>query len=1052
MRKLFLLILAVVCVAVSSFAQRTVSGKVMDDKGNPVVNASVLVKGTKTGTTTKADGSYSLTVPSNAKTLVISSVDMETMEVAIGTSAMINVTLKSAEKTMQEVVVTTAFGIKKDKKSIGYSTTQLNNDEVTMGHTINVANSLNGKVPGIRVNGSGGSFAGSSIVIRGFNTFTGSNQPLIVVDGIAVNNGGGGNSLQIGVTNSNRGIDINEDDIDNISVLKGPSASALYGARATNGVILITTKKGKQGDKNSIQFSTTYSIEQVDRFPDFQNQYAQGTGGNFPTTPSGQTNASWGPLIKGQIVNQYNPVTDAMDRAAPLVAYPNNVRDLFRNGYDWQTTVGFSGGTDKNAYRFSYGYLKAAGVLKNNDLTRHNFSINASSKVNNRLTVAVTGNYINNASVRTQQGNQLANPLFRAWFQPRSWDLTGLAYQDAAGNQRYPFGEDNPYWTIDNNRYRDEINRFFGSVSANLKLSSWLQADYRIGTDLFTFISHGYDQIGTRGQANTNAGGVGAVTETRNQFRSITSNLYFTAHKKFGPLDVTGVAGNEIYQELSKNVTTTGRGVIIRDFENIKNTTTIATPGVSSPLYRLVGVYGDLTLLYKSYLSLEGTLRNDWSSIFKPGNWSYLFPSLTGSINVTEVFPSMKGNFIQNLKLRASTAKVGKGTSEFLYSTDSYFVSGGSADGFGPTISYPFNNAGTSLQSFTLSGTAGNAKLGPEFTTNNEVGIELSLLKDRFNVDLTLYQQKSKNLIFNVPIAPSAGITSVVKNAGNMHTRGMELQLVVTPVKTKTFNWNINFNYTRFKSIVDDLAQGVATITLAGFVTPNVKLVPHQEYGQIYASGFLRDAKTGKMLIGANGLPLGVTSADIKVGNPNPKYLIGATNTFSFNDFSFSFVIDYRKGGDIYSRNVADIQRNGAGAETAEFPRFDANGVPTKPYLFDGVYSNGQPNTTHVSAEQYFGNSGKYLAGEGFIFDATWFRIREASVSYRIPASVTRKTPFSSMELSIFGHNLFLRCPNYPHLDPEQNVVGTPGSGVQGLEFNALPETRTMGVGLKFNL
>ena len=1040
MRKLLLLFAAGVLSVCQLWAQRTITGIVTDDKGSPMANVSVIIKGTKSGTVTKVDGTYSLSVSGSAKTLVFSSVEGGSQEVAIGEQSSINVTMKAQEKAMSEVVVT-AFGIRKDKKSIGYSTTQLTNEQVNMSHNINITNALTGKVAGIRVNGSGGSFSGSSIIIRGYNTFTGSNQPLIVVDGIALNNGGGGNALQTGVTNSNRGIDLNPDDIESMTVLKGPSASALYGARAANGVILITTKKGKQGEKNSIQFSTSYQIEQVDRFPEYQNQYGQGTGGNF----IGTTNASWGPEIKGQTVNQYNPATDKFDRAAPLLAYPNNVTDLFRNGYDWQSTVGFSGGNERTAFRFSYGYLKAQGVLDNNNLTKHNFSVNANSKVNSRLTVGASATYTYNASKRTQQGNQLSNPLFRGWFEPRSYDLTGLAFQDAIGNQRYPMGEDNPYWTIINNRYHDEINRIFGNINFNLRLFSWLQADYKIGTDVFSTFRHGYDQIGVRGQANTNTIPGGGITETRNQYRSLTSNFYLTAHKRYGAFDVTALAGNEIFQEYNKTLTTTGQTLIVRDFENIKNTTSIQTPAVGSSLYRLVGLYGEVTLLYKNIATIDGTLRSDWSSILKPGHQQYWFPSVTGTVSVLDLIPAVKSNFLQTVKVRGSIARVGKATSEFVYSTDSYFTTARSADGFGPQILYPFNG----LQGFTLSTAAGNPDLGPEFTTNHEIGLDVSAWKNRLSIDFTVYKQTSKDLIFNVPIAPTAGITSIVKNAGSMHTNGVELGVIVIPVQTKSFSWTINFNYTHFKSIVDELSPGVNTISIGGFVTPNIRLLPHTEYGQIYGSAYLRDSKTGKIVVNANGLPQ-VTTTDQIIGNPNPKYLIGATNTFTFKEFSLSVVFDYKKGGDIYSRNVADLERNGAAKETAEFPRFDANGVATKPYIFDAVYANGGTNTTYVSAENYYGNSGKFVASEGFIFDATWFRIRELSLSYHIPSRITSKTPFSSMDLSLFGHNVYLHAPHYPHLDPEQNVLGV--SNAQGLEFNALPATRTMGVAFRFSL
>ena len=346
-----------------------------------------------------------------------------------------------------------------------------------------------------------------------------------------------------------------------------------------------------------------------------------------------------------------------------------------------------------------------------------------------------------------------------------------------------------------------------------------------------------------------------------------------------------------------------------------------------------------------------------------------------------------------------------------------------------------------------MSNSAGNANLGPEFTSNKEVGIELSLLKNHVSIEATVYKQKSTHLIFAVPVSATSGITGVIENAGDLSTKGVELGINATPIRSKLIQWDINVNYTQFKSKVDKLAPGVQNIFLGGFVTPNVRLVQGEEYGQIYGNAYLRDATKGnKIIVGANGLPQ-ITSGVQKIGNPNPKYLLGVTNTISIKGFSLSVLIEYRKGGQIYSRNVADIQRNGAAKETAQFPRYDANAVLQKPYIFDAIYANGSVDTTHLSAEQYWGNSGRFAAAEGFIYGTTWFRVREASISYRIPASLVKKTPFGAAELSIFGRNLYLHAPDYPHLDPEQNVLGV--SSASGLEFNALPQTRTMGVGLK---
>ncbi|HSU26899.1 MAG TPA: SusC/RagA family TonB-linked outer membrane protein [Chitinophagaceae bacterium] len=1041
MRKLFLLLGSIVFFAVQALAQRTVTGKVTDEKGAPLPNVSVMVRGTTTGTVTKQDGSFTLIIPANAKALVFSSVDMSPVEKAIGALSEINATLKAEDKTMSEVVVT-AFGIKKDKKTLGYSVTQLTSEQLTGGHTINVTNAMAGKIPGVRISGTGGSFTGSSILIRGFTTIQGSNQPLFVVDGIPISNAGGGVALQTGVPTSPRTIDLNQDDIESMSVLKGPSAAALYGSRAANGVILITTKKGKAGQKSSITFSSNYQIETVNRFPDYQNQYAEGNGGVF--SPVSQS--SWGPLMTGQVVNQYNPATNLNDRAAPLMAFPNNVRDIFQHGSTWQSTIAFSGGTDKSSFRFSYGYLNSQGTLVNNVLNKHNFSLNVMSKVNNYLTITASGNYSNNASRRTQQGNQLSNPLFRGWITPRSYDLTGLAFEDALGNQRYPLGEDNPYWTIKNNRYRDEINRFVGNLGFNFRLTKWLTYDHKLGTDVYSTFVHGYDQIGARGQANTNAAGVGAVVETRGNVRLFNSTGFFTATKKFNAFSGVMIVGTEFQQNYSNTATENGKSIIVRDFEQLSNTSSFTpSPSFGSTKTRLLGLFADLTVSYKNIASLNATARNDWSSTFKENNNSYFYWTVGGSLNVTELLPSIKSNVIDNIKLRGNYTKVGK-AGDFAYATDSYYGgAGGTVDGFGPTISFPFNG----VPGFGLGNTSGSVNLGPEFTVSKEIAAELSFFKGRLGLEYTHYWQNSTKIIFSVPVSATSGIGAVTKNAGNISNKGNEALVTVVPVKTRNVTWTITAAYTQFKSIVDKLETGVSEIILGGFVTPNTKLVAGQEYGVIFGQGYQRDPTKGnKIIVDANGFPL-ITTANIKLGNPNPKWSLGVTNTLAVKGFFLSFLIDYKKGGDIYSRNVADLQRNGVAAETAEFPRYDAGGVPTKNYIFDAVYANGTPNTTMLTAEQYWGNSGKHTGSEGFIYDATWFRIREASISYSLPASLLSKTPFGSAELSVFGHNLYLHCPNYPHLDPEQNVLGI--SNAQGLEFNALPSSRTIGVGIKFS-
>jgi TonB-linked SusC/RagA family outer membrane protein len=1034
MRKILLTLFGVLFLLFQGLSQKNISGVVTDSKdGTPVTGASITAG--RVGSKTDDKGQYSITIPNNAKQLKFSSVGYTEQNVSITALNTINVSLKQDDGNLKEIVVT-AFGIKKDKKTLGYDVTQLNNQELTQAHTTNITNALAGKVPGVRVSGAGGSFTGSSIIIRGYNTFTGSNQPLFVIDGIPIDNSGGGQALQTGAPVSNRGIDINQEDVESMTVLKGPAAAALYGSRASNGAIIITTKKGKVKGRNNIQFSSTYGIESVNRLPDYQNEYAQGSNGGYINTSA----TSWGPRITGQTV------TNFFGKPEQLASYPKNVSDIFRNGENIQNNISFSGGNDKNTFRLSYGNLINTGILDNNKLVRNNFSVNVSSKITDRLTTSVSFNYINNHSKRTQQGNQLSNPLFRAYFIPRSYNLTNAQFEDAVGNQTFFGGEDNAYWTIKNNRFNDEINRVIGNVSLNYKFNNWLQADYKIGTDVYSTFRHGYDQIGARGQANTNAGGVGAVFETRNQYNSLNSNFFLSFNKRFGNFTTNAIVGNEVQQVYSATANVTGQGVIVRDFEQLKNTTTYF-PSNGSSKTRLIGVYGDFTVAYKSIASINTSLRNDFASTFLPGNQSYLYPTVAATFNITEAMPSIKGNVVDNIKLRGNIARVGK-AGDFVYGTDSYFVGASSADGFGPNIAFPFNG----LQGYTLSNSAGNAGLGPEFTTSKEVGAELSFWKGRINIEANIYKTISEKLIFGVPVSNSAGITTKIQNIGKSSTKGVELALNLIPLKFKTGSWSINFNYTQFKTNVDELAPGVLNIFLGGFTTPNIRLVAGDEYGQIYGNAYQRDAASGQVLINpATGFPL-ITSGVQKIGNPNPKYLIGITNTFTLKGFTFSFLLDIKKGGDQYSRNIADVRRNGVAKETAEFDRFLADGVTVStPYIFSGVNSTDlKPNTKAISAQNYWGNNGIYSAAEGFIVETSWFRVREASVSYKLPASLLSKLSIGNAEFGVFGRNLFLRSKNYPHFDPEQNALGV--SNAQGLEFNALPQTRSVGVSLKISL
>lgn len=1046
MKKLLLFSVASLFFIGQLLAQKTITGKVLDEKGDPISDVSVTVKGTTVGTTSKADGTFSLVVPANGKILVFSSVNFGNQETNIGTQSTFSISMKSSDASLSEVVVT-AYGIRRDKKTLGYSTPVISAEDLTAVRNTNVTNAIVGKVAGVRTQGTGGSFTGSSILIRGYTSMTGSSAPLFVIDGVPIDNGGGGVALQNGASSSNRAVDLNPDDIQEMTVLKGAAATSLYGSRGAAGVILITTKKGKSKSKNNVDFNSSYQVVSVNRLPEYQNEYAQGTsvGVNTATSTVGIYNfnatTSWGPRMTGQTV------TNFFGKPEILQAYPNNVSDIFENGFNRQNTVSFSGGSDKTTYRVSYNNTLETYVIARNRLNKNVLTVNLNSELTNKLTVSAYMSANNTSSIRTQQGNQLSNPVFRSLFTPRSYDLTNSPYYAANGDQLFFAGEDNPYWSIDNVRFNDATNRVLGNLGLNYKFNDWLNADIKFGADLQSFSSHGYDEIGARGGGNTSANGTGGVRDIKSNLMNINSYATLNAQKKIGKFNFIGTLGNEIFDNYSNSINIRSTGLAIRGFDQISNATVLFVPAVGTSQVRTIGVFADAVVEYNRWLSLNLKARNDFASTLAPGNRSIFYPAASLSSVMTDAIPSLKNKVLSFWKMHANYGVVGRAAPA--YNTDNYAALGGAADGFGPTIVYPFNG----FSGYTISNSAGNIKLKPEFTTEWEIGTNVRLLNNRITLEVNYYQRLLTDGLFPVPVSPASGVTSLFQNAGEIETKGTEITLGVVPIKTKNFVWSINANHTQFKSIVTKLAPGVSVITLAGFVTPNIRLVKGDEYGAIYGNKYNRDAQ-GRMILQTTGVNAGLplpTSGVFNIGNSNPLYTMGITNTFTYKFFTLDVLFDIREGGALYSRNLADLRRNGAVVETADKPRFDKDNVtPLLNYQFTGVDVNGNPVNIPIRADQYWGNGGKYVAAEGFMVNTSWFRVREANLTMRMPQSVVDKTPFGNIEFGVFGRNLFLKARDYPHLDPEQNALGS--SNIQGLEFNANPSTRTMGVNLRITL
>jgi TonB-linked SusC/RagA family outer membrane protein len=605
----FLLFCAVYTSITVAYGQaRTVTGRVTGPDGTELPGVNVVIQGTTLGTNTAVDGTYSIDVPGPNAVLVFSFIGMQNREVIVGDQTTVNVRLADDARALGEVVVT-ALGEVRERRALGFSVTEIQTEEITQARAPNIVNSLAGKVAGVRIQGANGmTGAGANIFIRGFTTFTGTNQPLFVVDGIPIDNAGGARpagvsgttaggaaALQQGVTPSNRALDINPDDIESISVLKGPAAAVLYGSRAAAGAIIITTKRGaaRPDRRQTINFTSSYQASEVNRFPDYQNVYGQGNRGAF--NPEAIT--SWGPRAEGQMVTNFRGEQE------PLTIYPDNVRDLFRTGHQFMNNISFSGGTDRSNYFLSYGNLNDRGILDNNLLNRHTLTFNGGTQLTDKLRSSVSVMYSNNQSQRTQQGNQLANPFFRTWFLPRSFDVTRYPFQTPEGLQQRPTGtgaarynpsntwygvDDNPLWTIRHNTYNDAINRVIGNISFGYDFNDWLTFDYRIGTDAYTEEIKRVNQRTSSGGAAF--GGVGAISNEVTNRRETSSYANLTFNRRLSEnFGLRLLVGNEINERRLNYTATTGNNIQIPGFDNISNTLNYQ-PFESTIINRITGI------------------------------------------------------------------------------------------------------------------------------------------------------------------------------------------------------------------------------------------------------------------------------------------------------------------------------------------------------------------------------------------------------------------------------------------------------------------------------
>ena len=1027
---LFMLPLSVLCQT------RLISGTISNSRGEPVPLASIQVKGTTTFSTASETGKFTINVSGANPVLVISSSGFATQEVNIGSSDTYNIQLAETG-TLSEVVVT-ALGISKEKKALGYATQEVKASDLNRNRQPNLVNALQGKVAGVTISSvGGGPGQGATIRIRGINSIdvTQSNDPLFVIDGIILDNststlgaGSGYNVRSVG----NRASDINPEDIETINVLKGGAATALYGLRGANGVVVITTKKGR-GDGVRVNFSSTYGFDKINKTPDIQRIYTAGILGVY--TPIG-LGPAWGPTI-AEAKAGTGPGNVAPDPTHQDFIY-DNYEQAYNTGKQYRHSINMTGGNEALKYFSSLSYFKQNGMLPFTNYKNISARLNTDVKVSNTIRASVNLSYTNSGGYR-YDADRFGESL--AYFSGR-WNVRDFLNPD--GTQLWR-GTNNPIYGAYTNRLKDNVNRIVGGISLVYSPFSWLNFSYRVGGD--TYSENRFRTapglrgiVGERSYDNAE----GFVGDYNINYRAINSTFIATASTKLTK-DISSSLrlGHELLDRKTTSRGALGSRLNVYDWFNLNNAAVITTSDNSSQ-YRLMGIFGEATFDYKTYLFLSVTGRNDITSSLRKPNNSFFYPSVSLSYLFSEHIKLPE--YINYGKVRISYAKIGKDALPYSTST-----------GYSAYTSLPSGTTG-----FTRGANLGDPNLRPEFTNTIEGGLEMNFLKNRLGFDLTYYHSLSKDQIINVNVSSATGYVRAAVNSGSMRNKGIELIVRGTPIKTNNFRWDANLNFSANKNKVVSIREGLTEISYGGssggyLNSPvTMKLIPGEAYGNIYGTHYLRyygndkedpirTDKSRPMIIGANGFPvLAPVSSQKLLGNSQPDWVGGLTNTFTYKNFTLSTLVDARWGFEKFNRLENFFVAFGIADYTANRRSYK---------VFEGVLADGTPNTKQVWLNQGMGPDGvNYGEGyyrtvyraisEPFVSDASWVRLRSASLAYSLPEKWLPKKLIRNATVSVTGNNLLLYTKYYG-LDPE-SVSADSGSNVDGSAGFTYPAARSV--------
>lgn len=1063
-----LMLLFFVLILQSTIAQeKKITGVVSDNAGIPLPGVSVLVKGTKEGAQTDIDGKYVIKASSN-QVLIFSYIGMKTQEHPAG-SSVINVKMIDAgAQELEGVVVTTAMGIKKQKRSLGYATSSVSAKDLTDVTNVNVFESLSGKVAGADITTPAQAGASSKVVIRGFNSLSNS-SPLYVVDGTPINNSsnGGGTTADGKSINSTRSFDagngisdLDPNNIESMSILKGAAASALYGSRAANGVVLITTKSAKNKSKISIDFLTSTDFNQVARVPHLQDEFGQGWSGLSYSTWSGVANAnntasnengSWGAKYNGE-VRPWGAIINGVQQAKPYVALPNNIKDFYTTGTTFTNSVRVSGGGEMSNFSLNASTVDSDGIFPTSAdaYKRNTLGINAGISTG-KFTVRTSVNYINKNQnvVNTGQGGIEGGTVAQALAQtPRDIDVIGLKdYKNNPYNtpsNLYSPYVDNPYWDLQENATKIKGNRFFGNINLSYKITDKLTATYQIGGDYRNEKIKSYGAIMDYflGSANADAGRaavVGGVTEKTSENIETDTNFNLTYVTPVGKdLSFTGMIGFNSNQRSGSSLRANVTNLDVPNFYELSNS--ILPPIVVQDDYlrRSYGVFASVEASYREKIYLTVTGRNDWTSTLPQGKNSYFYPSLSVSGVVLD-------NTQHFIKLRGSIASIGNDTG--YYQTNSSMIPANASLGFG-NILLPIGG----VNGYELSGNLGNANLKPERTTEYELGFESNFFKKKVNLDFSVYHKKTTDLLFSRPLAASTGFISQTDNILDLQNRGIEVVLNIVPVKAKNFQWDFTTTFSKNLSKVLDIAYDLDKLTLASMYGVNFVAEKGKPLG-MFTAFTPRLTAEGQPIVSSTTGYYTVGNDQSNVGTSQRKFVMGLRNNFKYKNFTLGSSFDWKQGGKMYSYTKRINEFSGNGIETTFNDRntyiIPNSVIEVKDAAGNISYAENTVPMTTSKVTSFWNTSSNPGIEAGHVIDKTFIRLRDLFLTYSVPATFVQKFKLTNASVSIYGKNLFMWTPKAnPYVDPELSTYGD-GLLSEAGEFATNPSQRSYGVSFK---